>query len=841
MQKHPGPAPDARQDETVRAARGVSIVAPAFREAWNDSAMPALTLALLVAIGFFPAFQAGFVWDDVAFTEEPEILKPSGLKNIWFSPSDIRNEGHYWPLTYTTFWLEHRIWGLQPLGYHVVNVVLHLANVLLLWRLLARLPMPGAWAAAAVFAVHPLHVESVVWVIERKDVLSGLLYLASLAAYLRFVETRRPSGSGGSLAPYAGSLALYAAALLSKSVAVTLPAALLVWHWWKRGRVAMADLRATAPFFLVGLAITLGDLAYYRSREDVLALDYSLIERLLIAGKALWFYAGKLLWPTDLAVIYPLWEIGTDDLAAWAFLFAAVGSVAALWLARRRVGRGPLAGLAFFGVTLSPVLGFVDYGYMLFSFVADRYQYLAGAGFIAVVVGAAVRGAARLPASWAVAGKASLGAVLVILGTLTWRQAGIYRDSATFFSHIVALNPEARDAHYNLSLALRDQGRHEESLEAGRIGADQRPGHPEVQTSLGVAYMNLDRFEEAEASFARALELAPQHRNAHQNLAEAMRRQGRREEAVEGFRTVLEIDGAFAPAWTGLSQALFRSGRHEEAAAAAREALSIDPDGPDAGNFHFVLGQALRELDQFDAAVRNLLQAAELSPEDPRPLVELAVVHGLMQRPDEAEAWAARARALQPEDPAPLHARGEALRLLKRYDEALAVYGEALEMDPEYAPAIAGTGIAMLDLGRREEALERLDRALRLDPDLPDASSLHRLAGRALFELDRGEEAAERFERCLALDPADTEALDHLALLRFSARRYEEALDLYRRLAEADPASPLTHLNIGIILLALERHDEAVRSLERSLELDPDQETARRALADARRGAGAER
>ena len=834
MLKNPGPAPDARQDETARVARGVAIVAPAFREAWKTHALPALALALLVAIGFFPAFQAGFVWDDVAFTEEPEILKPSGLKNIWFSPSDIRNEGHYWPLTYTTFWLEHQVWGLQPLGYHVVNVLLHLANVLLLWRLLARLPMPGAWAAAAVFAIHPLHVESVVWVIERKDVLSGLLYLTSIAAYLRFVETRRA-------AAYAGSLALFAAALLSKSVAVTLPAALLVWHWWKRGRIAAADLRATAPFFLVGLAISLGDLTYYRSREEVLALDYSLVERLLIAGRALWFYAGKLLWPTDLAVIYPLWEIRTDDLAAWTFVFAAVALAAALWLARHRLGRGPLAGLAFFAVTLSPVLGFVDYGYMLFSFVADRYQYLAGAGLIAVVVAAAVRGAARFPASWAVAGKAALGVVLVVLGTLTWRQAGIYRDSVTFFSHIVALNPEARDAHYNLSLALRDDERHEESLEAGRIAVDRRPEHPEVQSSLGVAFLNLNRFEEAEASFERALELAPRHRNAHQNLGETLRRQGRYEEAVERFRTVLEIDGAFTLAWTGLGQALFRSGQHEEAAAAAREGLAIAPDGPDAGDFHFLLGQALRELDEFGEAERNLLRAAELSPEDPRPLVELAVVYGLMQRPDEADAYAARARALQPEDPAPLHARGEALRLLKRYDEALAVYGEALEMDPEYAPAIAGIGIAMLDLGRREEALERLDRALRLDPDLPDASSLHRLAGRALFELDRPEDAAERFERCLELDPADTEALDYLALLRFSARRYEEALDLYRRLAEADPASPLTHMNIGIILLALERHDEAARSLERSLELDPDQETARRALADARRGAGQER
>ena len=252
-------------------------------------AVPALILGLLVAVSFFPAYQAGFVWDDVVFTEEPVIRSTSGLKNIWLSPADIQNEGHYWPVTYTTFWLEHKLWGLAPLGYHIVNVLLHLANVLLLWRLLGRLSAPGAWAAAAVYAVHPLHVESVVWVIERKDVLSGLFYLTSLMTYIRFVETRRWPG-------YALALTLFVAGLLAKSVVVTLPAALLIWHWWKRDRISKADLFTTAPFFLAGLAITLADMAFYRSRE-VLALDYSLVERVLIAARALWFYAGKLIWP----------------------------------------------------------------------------------------------------------------------------------------------------------------------------------------------------------------------------------------------------------------------------------------------------------------------------------------------------------------------------------------------------------------------------------------------------------------------------------------------------------------------------------------------------------------
>ena len=177
-----------------------------------------------------------------------------------------------------------------------------------------------------------------------------------------------------------------------------MPVALLIWHWWKYGRVAPVDLLRLAPFVAVGLAITLADLAFYTSREP-LELAYTLPERALIAARALWFYAGKLLWPANLAVIYPLWEIDAGALAAWGYFIAAAALAAALWLGRRRLGRGPLAGALFFAVTLAPVLGFIDYGYMQFSLVADRFQYLAGLGVLAVLIGGAAHGAAKLPES----------------------------------------------------------------------------------------------------------------------------------------------------------------------------------------------------------------------------------------------------------------------------------------------------------------------------------------------------------------------------------------------------------------------------------------------------------
>ena len=396
-------------------------------------ALASAALCLLVAVSYFPALAAGFVWDDEILIRAMPIHTWSGLAQIWFTPSALRQyEGHYWPLLYTTFWLEHKLWGLTPLGYHLVNLLLHTGAVLLLWRLLRQLGVPGAWFAAAVFAVHPLHVESVAWVIGRKDILVTLFYLSSVLAYVRFAEMPRGGRRGGQ---YLLAMALFVLGLLSKSVTITLPVALLLWHWWRYGRVTLADFNYTLPFFLIGLGITLADYSYYANNEQI-SFAYTLLERGLIAARALAFYAGKLLWPAGLTGVYPRWEPGIGDLLAWGCAVGGAAVVAVLWHRRRQLGRGPLAGLLFFAVALSPVLSFVDFGYMQFSFVADRYQYLAGIGLIAVVVGAASRACQRglgaLPAHRTRPAQLAIGAVgaaiLAVAGLLTWNHAGIYRQ-----------------------------------------------------------------------------------------------------------------------------------------------------------------------------------------------------------------------------------------------------------------------------------------------------------------------------------------------------------------------------------------------------------------------------
>ena len=672
-----------------------------------------VALGLLVVVCYLPAMLwGGFVWDDDLCIEVDPVRDVSGLWQIWFSPSAIEEEGHYWPLVYTTFWLEHKLWGFDPTGYHIVNVLLHLANTLLLWHLLRRLAVSGAWMVAAVFALHPLHVESVAWVIERKDVLSGLFYFAAVLAYMRFVE--QPSRGR-----YAGSLALYAAGMLSKSIVVTLPVALLIWHWWKQGRVTATDLWRVVPFFAVGLVIAVGDLSFYQSVEP-LSLGYSLAERTLIAARALWFYAGKLLWPTNLAVVYPLWDIRVADPLAWGYLIAAVALAVALWHFRPRIGRGPLAGALFFAVTLSPVLGFVDYRYMQYAFVADRFQYLAGIGVMAVVIGSATFGVRRLSNLWQKGAMGGAAVVLVVLGLLTWRQANIWRDDETLNRHIIALNPQARNAHFNLGKTLYQQGRYEKALAAYRVAAEQAPDDFEIHANLGGILNALGRFKEAEIHLRHVLTLNPQERDARLNLGATLYQQGRYEEALAVTRVAVKQAPNFSQGHSNLGAILNELGRSEEAETHLRRSIALNPQDVDFQR----LAEVLMSQGRNEEAIDALAQAAALAP-DSRKAAELHFLMGETARengqPEAAAEHYIHALELDPHHWEALHWLATLRAEQQHYDEMLELLQRLAAIHPNDAATYSNMGIALFYLGRNDEALKSFDQALTLDPTLESA------------------------------------------------------------------------------------------------------------------------
>lgn len=537
-----------------------------------------LLLGLLVVLSYLPALQAGFVWDDAILARAEPLHSLSGLWQIWFEPGSLQKvEGHYWPALYTTFWLEYQLWGLAPLGYHIVNLMLHLLATLLLWRLLLRLAVPGAWMVAMIFAVHPLHVESVAWVIGRKDVLAAVFSMASALAYLRFVADKR-------FRDYGWTLGFLVLGMLSKSVTVALPLTFLIWHWCQQGRVTQGDLMKVLPLLLVVGSMAFADWSYYKGLE-VLFFDYSLVERALIAAQALWFYLGKLLWPIDLAVIYPIWDINVADPLGWVYLLAAVLVAVLLWHFRHRIGRYPLAGALFFVITLSPVLGFIDYGFMQFSLVADRYQYLAGVGVMATLVGAATHWLGKLSDNlldnqsntWRRRAPILMVIPLIILATLTWQQASIYRNLGTFYEHIIALNPQARHAHYNLGNYLKDEGRTEEALAAYRIALEKDPDFANVLVNIGVIFYNQNQHEQAEKYYRLALEKDPLSVRTRANLAHMLVSQGRYEEASKLYRSIIKTDAKHAAAYHGLGIIYANTNKLEEALDNFNYALLLDP------------------------------------------------------------------------------------------------------------------------------------------------------------------------------------------------------------------------------------------------------------------------
>ena len=572
-----------------------------------------LVLFVLVAVIFFPATRAGFVWDDSIMRDLKAVSTWGGIWDLWFDPAsaymqgDRWREGHYWPILYTTFWIEHKLWGFSPAGYHIVNILIHFANTVLLWRLLVRLAVPGAWFVAAVFAVHPLHAESVAWIMARKDMLATLFCLAALAMWLRFVESHRRRH-------YAGSLFLFAFAMLCKSVVVVFPAALLILQWWKEDRVTGTHLLRTVPFFLIGIAMAVADMLFYQNVQPI-SLGYSMPERVLIAARSLWFYVGKLLLPVDLAVIYPHWEVNVTSLLGWLYVIAAGGVATALWLLRGRIGRGPLACALFFAVMLSPTLGFIDYGYMRYAFVADRYQYLAGIGAIVLFAAAAAYGSDRLPGSLRKATRGVALALLVLLGVATWNQVSVYRDEVTLFRHIISLNPQARTAHLNLAYALlHSEGASEEALAAAREAVRKRPLDYSSHNVLGAALSGLGRYEEAEKHLRRAVDLNSRYAPAFLNLGESLRKRGRYKEALEAYLAAVRIDPDYPLPYVAIGYVLFELERYEGAVSSMKRALSLQPGLSMAPGLYGLIGQSLRKMGRHEEAKRYLRRAKELSP-----------------------------------------------------------------------------------------------------------------------------------------------------------------------------------------------------------------------------------
>ena len=586
------------------------------RGLWGKSWLKGLLLVVAVFLAYQPVWHAGFIWDDDVYVTQNRLLTaPDGLKRIWFS---LNSPSQYFPLTYTTFRIERALWGLKPAGYHGVNILLHAVNALLVWRLLKRLSVPGAWLAAAIFALHPVQVESVAWITERKNVLSLVFFLLALLAWIEFVEERPKPGWRF----YFLSLFFFLLALCSKTTACTLPAALLLVLWLKEKPINRFRLAQMIPFLVLGVGMGLVTVWWERYHQGTQGafFSYGLPERILIVSHAIWFYAGKLIWPVNLTFSYPRWPINAADPLAYGWLVAGAGACAAIYFARRYAGRGvEVAGL-FYVATLSPMLGFIMLYTFRYAFVADHYQYIASIGPIALAAAGMTRAFGSFEQRVPFLKPALGGTLLLVLGVLTGRQCGMYADLETLWRATIAKNPVSWLAHNNLGYVLRQKGQVDEAMVQYQKALEIDPGYANAHYNFGNALFQKGRLDEAMEHYQKALEIQPQYAEAHNNLGNVLRQKGRVDEAIIQYQKALKIEPDFVMAHYNLGMVLAQKGLADEAITQYQEALAIQPEDAD-GQIN--LGIALFKNGRVDEAIARFQKALEISPGNPKACFNL--------------------------------------------------------------------------------------------------------------------------------------------------------------------------------------------------------------------------
>ena len=630
----------------------VGGVTPRASAGWNWWLGIFLIVATLVV--YWPALHGGFIWDDDDHISTNATLRSlSGLWDIWFKPGATCQ---YYPLTFTWFWAGYQLWGLNPLGYHLLNVVMHGVVAVLLWQVLARLKVRGAWLAGAIFALHPVCVMSVAWMTELKNTLSASLALAAMWAYVRFAGVGIYGKQAANIEHrtsnfqhpmdwrfYGLALGLFQLAMFAKTAVSFVPVTLLLLVWWQRKQIGWRDVWPLLP--MVGIVVVMGQVTIYVERATgATGPGYSLgfVERVLVSGRSFWFYLGKLFFPYHLTFIYERWEVNARVWWQYVYPAATAGLLGGAWLLRNRIGKGPFVALLHFYVSTSLLVLLVVLFMTRYSWVTDHWQYFGCMSVIALTAAGIATGLESL-------GKRNVqvmftGGLLLLLGVLTWRQCGIYGDIETLWRTNIARNPnssmvhnnlgscliaqgrkeEAREclnkaleidpgnveAHFNLALVLDEAGRVEEAISQYRETLRLKPGDAEAYGKLAALLHKAGRLDEAIHNYEEALKLAPNDPRTHNNLGTAFGRVGRLADAVGQFEAALRLKPEYAEAQNNLGHTLVIEGKLDEAVQHFERSLQIKPEYAQA---HFDLAGALTKQGRWNEALPHFQQAVDLA------------------------------------------------------------------------------------------------------------------------------------------------------------------------------------------------------------------------------------
>jgi tetratricopeptide (TPR) repeat protein len=573
---------------------------------WNSDVFFGLVLLVVTFLAYQPAWQGTLLWDDEAHITKPELRSWIGLTRIW---TELGATQQYYPLSHSVFWLEHRLYGDEPLGYHLLNILLHALSAFLLYRILRRLTIPGAWLAAAIFALHPIEVESVAWISELKNCLSGVFFFGAILSYLQFDQKR-------TLKSYLGSFGLFSLGLISKTAIAPMPAVMLIILWWRRGTAARfmwkKDLLPLLPFFLAG--VSFGLFTTWVERRFIIAdeninFHYSFIERCVIAGRAFWFYLDKLIDPSNLTFFYRRWEVSQSVGRHYLFPTGVVLLTVILWFFRR-CSKAPFAALLYFVAMLFPALGFFNVYPFRYSFVADHFQYLAGIGPLALASAGLSSAQSRMGRRFALATRLLPVMLIAVLATLTWKQCGMYADKEILYRTTIKKNPECWLACNNLGLEYQHAERFDEAIACYRKAIEINPTSWGSYFNLGDVLMQTGRISEAITQFQKALDEKPDYAEAQVSLGIALARTGKVTEAIAHYRKALDLNPRFIPAFLNLGMIALKSGQASDAAVYFRKALELKP--VDFTILNNLCGIFL-QIGQSDDAINAASQAMDLA------------------------------------------------------------------------------------------------------------------------------------------------------------------------------------------------------------------------------------
>jgi protein O-mannosyl-transferase len=758
-------APGA-QRATSATARGESAARPSARHAPLSAHRQSRwwywpLLALAVVAAYAPVLKADLVnWDDqVNVYENPRVVETHGVLRTWSTAENPE----YLPLTYTTFWLEWRLAGESPWVFHLDNVLLHAGNAALAGALAHQLGLAptASLLVAALWALHPMQVASVAWVTERKNVLYVFFWLASLLLYLRASAAPAAAAStdqsARSSVPRSGtfalSVALFAAALLSKRAAITLPAAIVLVEWARGRDLDRRFWLSWAPYAIVGMVGALAVL--HRVPAEVAGPP--LLMRLGIACRALWFYVATFIWPSGLLPVYPRWPlaVGAREQVAVVGTLAAVAFGVAL---RRRLSRTFILGVGLFLINAALVIGIVWFTFFRFSLVSDHLAYLPSLGLALAAMAALLGGArvVRLPERAPLIGAALACAALA---ATTWHQIAVWHDSQTLWASTLARNPDCIPCHINLAMLRLNQGKPDDAIAHYERALEIEPA-AKTMVLLGNVLMRQDHPAKAQALYERSLRVDASDPDVHYNLGNALRVQGKTEEAIARYREGLRLDPRSVELHHNLGLALLAAKRLDEAAAELEEALRLSPGDVDA---EFNLGVVADERGDLEQAIARYTQVLrQESADDPK----FAVAHKRL---------------------------AQTLLQAGRTDEALAHLEAAHRIDPDDADDLRALAADCLVRHSPEQAVQVLERARARTPDAPELLGL--LAWIRATSTDArwrdGAQAVQLAERASALThDEDADLLDTLAAAYAEAGRFDEAAQAGRRALRASDEDP---------------------------------------------------